>query len=265
MKKIYTLCSIAIVLVTSCQKNDTYLNEDNSKNYYAKGGFHENKPLAEISECSIIQISYSLGTENDHLQFTYNSAGDPVSITRTLGAQTGRPNYRFKYDEKNRLTDFIGYYNNSSAEFWHKYFYDNRGNIVLDSAYIFPQIATGIPENAYMSQLTYYTYDNKQRIVKDSTVFSSSIPAVVNTYVYDANGNKTGSNYDDQININRTNKIWMFINRDYSVNNPFQAVSYTTTGLPSSINLSPGGNGLVFLKSGFYKADILYQCNGKNK
>lgn len=265
MKKIYTLFSIAIALLTSCQKNDEYLGEDYSRNTYLKGAHLESKPLAEVKECSIVQIRYSLGNDIDNLQFSYNSVGDPVSITRTLGAQTGRPNYLFKYDQKKRLTDFVGHYNNNSAEFWHRYFYDNRGNIVLDSTYIFVQTANGFPENAYTRQLTYYSYDNKQRIIRDSTVFSGSIPSVVNIYDYDNDGNRTGRNYDDQININRTNKIWMFLNRDYSVNNPYKAVNYNTTGLPLSINLTSGENSVNFLGNVFYKSEVIYQCDGKGK
>ena len=131
--------------------------------------------------------------------------------------------------------------------------------------YIFPQITNGSPTNAYIHQATYYSYDNKQRIIKDSTVFAGSIQPVVNTYSYDINGNKTGSNYDDKINLNRTNKIWMFLNRDYSVNNPYNAASYNTTGLPANLNLSQGENPLKFLGNIFYKAEILYECNPKAK
>jgi hypothetical protein len=265
MKKISILLPIAIVLLASCQKSDQYLGEEDPKTNYLKSAHLENKPLAEVNECLIVRISYWLGNESDNLEFIYNSSGDPVSITRTLGAHTGRPDYIFKYDEKNRLTDFVGTYRNTSAEFWHKYFYDSRGNIVLDSGYIFPQIANGFPENGYSRQLTYYTYDNKQRIIRDSTVFSGLYRPVVNIYAYDDNGNRIGNNYDDKININRTNKIWMFLNRDYSVNNPFKAVSYNTNALPASINFSSEGNSLGFLTNSFYKAEIFYQCNSKAK
>lgn len=265
MKKIYTPALIAIVLLYSCQKSDAYLSEDDTNNYYAKGARLEQKPLAEISQCSIIRISYSLGTITDQLQFTYNSSGDPLSITRSIGAQTGRPNYLFKYDAKNRMTDFIGPYNNGSAEFWHKYFYDSKGNIVLDSGYIFPRITNGVPENAYSRQATFYTYDNKQRIISDSTVYAALIPPVVNHYAYNADGNKTGSNYDDQFNINRTNKVWMFLNRDYSVNNPYTAISYSSNGLPTNIDVHEEGQVLNFLQNSFSKAEISYQCNNKSK
>jgi hypothetical protein len=192
VKKISTpLIALAIALLSGCQKSDEYLNEAYLKNEYVRGEALNHKPNAEIPECSILQIIYPVGTGNDILQFSYNSQGDPVSITRLLGGHTGYPNYLFKYDEKNRLTNFIAPYSgNTTAEFWHQYFYDARGNIIMDSAYIFPRIENGFPENSYMSQLTYYTYDNKRRIIKDSTVFSNSNSTSVHRYSYDANGNR---------------------------------------------------------------------------
>ena len=261
MKKISTpLIVLAVVLLSGCQKSDDINNDYLSA--LSKNGYLKNKSNANIKDCSIQKISYSTGSNNDVLQFTYNSSGDPVSITRLSGGSTGYPNYVFKYDEKNRITDFIGpYSSNTSAEFWHRYAYDAPGNIILDSTYIFPRISNGFPENAYSRKLTFYTYDNKRRIIRDSTVFSNSATTVVHSYVYDDNGNKVGNIYDDQININRTNKLWMFLNRDYSVNNPFKADGYTTSGLPSGFNLSPDGNSFQFLGNVYYKAQISYACD----
>jgi hypothetical protein len=268
MKKISTLLAAAITFLSSCQKADEYLSDDMLKGKYVNDQYLQHKPNAEVKQCSIVQIVYEAfpGT-NDVLQFTYNAAGDPLSITRQLGAHTGYPNYIFKYDEKNRLTELIGPYNgNTTAEFWHKYFYDNKGNIILDSTYVFPQMQNGFPENYHSRRLTFYTYDNKRRIVGDSTVFSNPVPSVVHTYGYDANGNRTGRQYDDKINVNRTNKIWMFLNRDYSVNNPFTATSYNATGLPSSFNLSPEENGFQFLGNSYHAVQVVYACdNGPGK
>jgi hypothetical protein len=57
----------------------------------------------------------------------------------------------------------------------------------------------------------------------------------------------------------------MFLNRDYSVNNPYDAASDITTGLPVKLSLSQGENPLKFLGNIFYKAEILYECNPKAK
>ena len=259
MKKVSTLLVIAIVVLSSCQKSDEYLNTELVEGKQIK----ENGKLAgEIKKCSILQVTYTMSGTTDVLQFTYNSSGDPESIRRNSGGHTGYPNYAFKYDQRKRLTDFIGPYNNTTAEFWHKYLYDNRGNIVLDSTYIFPRIENDFPENPYTRELTFYTYDDKDRIIKDSTVFSGSTSAVVHTYAYDERGNKIGNTYDNNININRTNKIWMFLNRDYSVNNPFRADSYNASGLPSSFTLSQE-NAFNFLSNAYATAQIIYECDAQ--
>jgi hypothetical protein len=33
--------------------------------------------------------------------------------------------------------------------------------------------------------------------------------------------------YDNKINVHRTNKLWMFLDKDYSVNNPIDNGTYT--------------------------------------
>ena len=171
MKRIYILLAIEATL-WSCQKADEHLSEDASKPNHLKSSYLEHKPNAEVNECKIVQVNYTVGSRNDVLQFTYNSSGDPISITRALGAHTGYPNFVFKYDDKDRMSELIGTYdNNNVAEYWHKYFYNNKNQIILDSAYIFPTIRNGFPENSYIQQATFYTYDNKDRIIKDSTSF----------------------------------------------------------------------------------------------
>ena len=139
------------------------------------------------------------------------------------------------------------YFSGTGAEFWHKYFYENveSNRIVLDSVYAFPIFLNGI--NAPLTRIqgsaaSYLTYDKKGRIIKDSTycrdAITKDVYVTVNTYSYDAGGNRTGRTYDDKVNIHRTNKIWMFFDRDYSVNNPFIAESYNSIGLPTKVNTS---------------------------
>lgn len=248
MKKISTpLFALAVTLFSSCQKEDEQLSFKSATN---------------IKKCPIIQIVYEAPAGRDVLQFSYNSKGYPTRISRLLGGHTGYPNFAFKYDEKNRLTDFIGPYDgNTVAESWHRYFYDHKGNIIMDSTYVFPTISNGFPENAFTTRLTFYTYDHKGRIIKDSTVFANPAPAEVNYYSYDRNGNKTGSSYDDKVNINRTHDIWMFLNRDYSVNNPFTAETYNAADLPTRIDLSSKAATFQFLGNDYSRSQINYACD----
>jgi hypothetical protein len=43
------------------------------------------------------------------------------------------------------------------------------------------------------------------------------------------------SGYDDKVNLDRTNPIWQFLDRDYSMNNRFIAEKYNAAGLPAII------------------------------
>ncbi len=207
----------------------------------------------------IYRDPYSKNSPPDTITFTYNQYGNPVSGTRP-GPRTGAPNYLFLYD-KDRLTDFVGVYSNgTSAEYWHKYFYDNLGRIVLDSVYQFPQIQNGKMVNPYGSYIIRFDYDNLNRIIGGTMILPDGY-TYPQSYSYDANGNRSGGSYDSKINFRRTNRIWMFLDRDYSINNSFLADTYNAIGLPTSINLNPDGGfqTAVFTENYFSEATIIYQ------
>jgi len=259
MNKNFVLLVVAGAIVTGCQKTDEVLSEDSSKANFQKSTSLAHKSNSELKQCQVTQVSYVTNGTTDVLQFTYNSLGDPVSITHVNGAATGRPNYAFKYNSRNQLSDFIGPYDgNSYAEFWHKYSYDSRGNIAMDSTYIFPKISSGAPENAYSSYLTYYIYDAAGRITKDST---PSLNRVV-TYSYDANGNRLDGSYDNNVSVYRTNVIWMFLNKNYSVNNNLNTSNFNATGLPLTFT-SSGESSFSFLGNEYTDVQFTYDCSGK--
>lgn len=237
------------ILVPGCEKGTEY---------------NINRGAAELKDCPITQIIRNNYGIVDTLVFVYNSFGDPVSATRLPSPGTGAPTYVFKYDKKRRLTDVIGlYHSGTSAEVWHRYFYDNPGNskIVKDSTYYFVLIQNGQPFNYLQSSLSFLTYDKYDRIIKDSILYSWTSESFITEYSYDENGNRTGRTYDNKINIHRTNKIWMFYDRDYSVNNPFVADSYNSKALPTKLNLTPlKATYLRFLGEDFFIAQIKYGC-----
>ena len=86
---------------------------------------------------------------------------------------------------------------------------------------------------------------------------------------YDRNGNlvRPGVTYDDKINIYRTNRVWQFINGDYSRNNPVTGggfysfpvtpAAYNGAGLPTRFL---GPSTLIFGYS-FYTMDVTYSCD----
>lgn len=211
---------------------------------------------------------------NDTMTFTYNSHGDPVKGARKY-TSTGAPDFVFKYDKYNRLTDLIGVYDFNypdNVESWHKYFYNEYNQIVLDSFYLFPSIINGQPSisSAEYSIIT-YEYDIKNRISKVTTTYYGNVSPTVSYeyYSYDENSNLQGVPHDNKINLHRTNKIWMFLDRDYSVNNPaIASYNYNSFGLPVKI-VFPSGSFGQFMHAGlnflnYEQADIKYTCDIKN-
>jgi hypothetical protein len=264
MKRIPVFFALALgALVFSCKKTDG----DIQKRKDVEVSESVQQKIKEADYCEVKQIIHApCCSLKDTLVFSYNSFGDPVYIRRLPRAGTGAPHFVFKYDKKRRLTDIIGMYESGAgAEFWHKYYYENPGNsnIVKDSSFYLVRLRGDTIINYTASAVTFFTYDKWDRIIKDSTRYFPQGMEVKN-YLYDANGNIAGRTYDNKTNIHRTNKIWMFYDRDYSVNNPFPAANYNSSGLPTAFSFSfPEPYYMQFLTY-FRDAVITYSC-GKDK
>jgi len=167
----------------------------------------------------------------------YNEFENPIAITSpVLG--TGNTYHEFKYDKWHRLKEHIGHMDHGQFQNWHFYGYDNSGRIGYDTTYWFGTLGEK-PTNYWFREYATYEYDNQNRIVK-VTGHNDQVSLGSITYAYDAAGNlihppSDGIEYDNKININRTNDIWMFLSRDYSVNNPFIANAYNSAGYPTII------------------------------
>lgn len=250
MIKFSTLAVVCLIVIefSGCKKGDEkYLQQH---------------PTADLKQCPIERIIYQTLIRMDTLNLFYNSWGDPVSSTHTQKG-TGSPNYVFRYDKKHRLTDYIGVYEDgASGEYWHKYFYDNPGsdNPTSDSLYTFVSFQNGVITEYLDAAMTFYTYDREGRIIKDSTLWHGGYRTYIKHYLYDANGNLQGRQYDQSLNFHRTNKIWMFLDRDYSVNNPFVADSYNAHKLPTKLNLDPKTSYFQLLNVYFHNGEITYGC-----
>src|SRR5882757_2324396 len=80
-------------------------------------------------------------------------------------------------------------------------------------------------------------YDQLNRIIREEVTPSRMPelpPPTVITYQYDASGNLFPNNHDNKVSLLLTNKVWRFINRDYSINNPVVADAYNDHGLPTA-------------------------------
>ncbi|MBA4168642.1 MAG: hypothetical protein H0X41_14045, partial [Chitinophagaceae bacterium] len=88
-------------------------------------------------------------------------------------------------------------------------------------------------------------------------------------YYYDSTGNLMDTVgflpravYDNKVALYRTNKVWQFVNRNYSLNNSVAAVSYTASGLP--VEFRPTGQTPrvpEFLGFTLFPARLDYTCS----
>ncbi|HEV2354112.1 MAG TPA: hypothetical protein VGR89_07710, partial [Puia sp.] len=166
----------------------------------------------------------------------------------------------FRYDRNHRLTDFIGVYSFSdttNGEFWHRYFYNSRGLITKDSVFIFPYIVNGQLSTYIYPRLIQLGYDDRGRVNIEINAYGGNDTI---HYEYDAKGNLIGGTYDNKLSFRQTNRIWMFLDRDYSLNNRFIADSYYAGLLPLHIGLQAEEvYPLYFLYDGYFTtADITY-------
>lgn len=234
----------------------------------------------DTPNCKIVKIISNGGANKDSIVIAYNSLGNPISILRTA-AITGSPNYFFRYDQQNRLIDKIGAYGDESGdnyyETWHHYIYKgNSKRPFADSSYAFGTIGTGpLPGPDYLSKgYTTFSYDSYGRMVN---VLQTEIYPYTDVYTYSYHYNAAGNldvivsdfpfgepevkyitTYDNKINLHRTHPIWQLIDRDYSVNNPFIAGSYSNDGLPLSFGLPSTSYQLLNSVSG--QLEVSYDC-----
>jgi len=232
--------------------------------------------------CDIKKItSYRPFEDTVIATFQYNQQGNPTKVLLNHPG-TGRPQLFFRYDKKNRITDYYGAYQddpNSSCEFWTRYVYDAQGKkIVGDSTFGFAVMHNNepVPYPQFITVAT-YEYDSYARLVKVLRRWIN-IPSVLlqtYTYTYDNNGNRTfyrsyngdalvfevAYTYGDKPNLHRTNPVWMQVDADYSVNSAIPTVSYNKYGLPLKTTGGPAGATHAFLyQIDVSKADFEYDC-----
>jgi len=226
-------------------------------------------PCADFRLCNIKSYSFpgfSTTYSPNTATFTYDAFGNPLTVTNTE-VVTGEPNLIFTYDAAHRLSQFIRPYANGTFETWSKYVYDGSGRIATDTTYVFGVVTPTGPTDYLEARLTTYTYDATCRILKTSSLViegeNTGTPPFVQTYAYDASGNlvRPGISYDNKVNIHRSNKIFMFVDRDYSMNNPFTATSYNAYSFPSLVNLPKPVPSIYFLQRFIDQASFVYECD----
>jgi YD repeat-containing protein len=191
--------------------------------------------------CRIESLWENAGAPNQRfILFLYDEFENPVAITTPVPT-TGHPYRTFKYDQYHRLREYRGEYSNGNYEFWHFYGIDLNGRIGTDTMYTLGTIGATGPATYFERAISKITYDGQGRIIKVVTTTQTNPSQTETNYTYDGAGNlvRPGVTYDNKMNLNRTNDIWQFLNRDYSMNNAFVAEAYNPAGFPTIIN-SPG-------------------------
>ncbi|ATL48787.1 hypothetical protein COR50_17355 [Chitinophaga caeni] len=233
--------------------------------------------IPRAASCQIVKLKGGLFI-GDSLVITYDNKDRPIRMTRA-SVGTGSPNYVFLYDKKGRLSDFYSVYEppNPYFENWHRYQYDDRNRIVTDTSYSFGYVGPGVPlpspdfGHLVVGNVSTYKYDSENRIIQ-ATDFYGLSTLITSDFVYNRQGNiekiirqSGGSSstetftYDDKIGLRRTNPVWQFLDRDFSVNNSMKVSSYNRYGLPVDVDFGIHGGG-IFATVQVSATTITYNC-----
>lgn len=247
MKKTIALACITVawfslLLLSGCKKILDYIHpqaDDHAKNCR----------IERVTTNFMDTYALEDGVFKDTAWFAYNADGNPVSIKhRYTKMRDGiyTLDMRFKYDHKKRLLVFLENSGSSGdgnifAFFWHKYTYVGD-YLIIDSIFTYASGNWNVsdrPENFDETGMIIIEceLDVFGRVKKERR----EGPYEDIIYNYDANGNLQPSvGYSNKTNIRQTNKVWMFISRDYSVNSPIgDASQYNGQKLPVALNAMP--------------------------
>ncbi|HYF31482.1 MAG TPA: hypothetical protein VD993_10220 [Chitinophagaceae bacterium] len=229
MKKFFrtavaAICIMHAFTLVSCKKDVSPAND-----LIAASATEAASPFCKIERYTTNAPFFGSG----YAEFGYNEAGDPVRVIPRF-----MPDYRisheFRYDSLHRLTDHIFGSSKGFFDAWTRYGYDPSGRIATGIQYRNGLYGTN-PVGGTPVSLTIFFYDEAGRINKTISYYTRELPSVTQTYQYDDAGNlmRPGVVYDDKVHFRRTSNVWMFIDRDYSMNNPLTAASYNQQGLPT--------------------------------
>lgn len=257
MQQLFTKALLAILCVTALMSCKRELARKDSS--------------VAIVKCRIKQlILKSEAEKNKTGTFEYNAAGNPISYTPTAYS-VGSLKYEFRYDNNGRLTDYIGYSPAAiplSCQFWTRFVYE-ANRIVRDSVYYNSNYGPALITYAKHIGITEYEYDQQERISRIKyKQHANGVPnGVMGNYKFDYNdeGNLVlpGAVYDDKVSIYRTNKIWMFLSRNFSNNNIGSPLSYNSNGLPVAFATAAARAASMrfFEALDLSNCEILYECD----
>jgi hypothetical protein len=281
IKSIAIVLPFAIALIaTSCQKLFDYIQKPGNGD--------------AVSKICQVQTINSDGPYGANYVFNYNKRGDLESII-TDKPNDGNANVFITYDNKHRAVEVLSSFTPTpttpgSAWSWEKLGYNKDNQIVVDTLYGIVSIGPdgAIVISNYFLSITQFQYDANNRVVAsdDSAWFRGSYSNREHyAYKYDANGNLNYTarqsrswnswgesiyndtfrvkGYDNKISIRRTDKMWMFLDRNYSMNNSLSGATYNTYGLPVFFDSQQYLQGLTTIIT-FVTGNVTvqYNCEG---
>lgn len=206
----------------------------------------------EFSACKLRRVYQNMeyGQSPFTGLFTYNKAGDPVSVVfKRVNGGWPPLNWYFSYNKQGRLIEFRFAHENPAdgrQSFTHRYGYGSDGRIAVDTFIeSWPSSDTVFSPDREDVYVSTFTYDAQNRIIKESIKHIRSTdgglrPTRNPTFTYDRRGNLAvagwkSSSYDNKVSIFRSHPVFQFIHRNYSVNNAAAQPSYNSKGLPLSV------------------------------
>lgn len=225
---------------------------------YSFDNYRKN-PGIDLRFCNIKTWSDTQGEDARVNVFTYDEHQNPVSVKSNLSG-TGNGNHYFTYDDKLRLVKY-------EFEFVRtKQFHYEGTSRTASGAQVIDLLGREFSET--------YTYDDKNRIIKSelhlvTTPFEGEIiPDEVREYIYMnddlnsivMNGQQVNPDvvYTNQPSVYMTNKVWMFINQNYSRHSIDAVETINRMGLP--LKYEANHYEFPFLDIDGANSSITYNC-----
>lgn len=246
-KAVWAICSGVLFTFSGCQKIWDYF--DDHHNHAAKCRIEEIQFTTEMEDG---------GSQAGHAVFSYDNNDNPTQIQIYDPGNDSWPGDKgFRCDSDNRL---IVYVEDMFISVWHKYIYVNATTII-DSSFVYSSgdyTVTDRPDTHVYTRVSKITLDNRGRIIRDENDMDGT-----KEYNYDFRGNliRPGVTYTGKTNIRQTNRVWQFIDRDYSKNQPAGEVeTFNSNNLPyqfsNEFSMSGGFNVLPIHPG----AVVRYRC-----
>ncbi|MDH7460595.1 hypothetical protein QEG73_04875 [Chitinophagaceae bacterium 26-R-25] len=266
----FALSFTLAICLTSCQKVFDYIHKPGNGD-----------AVSNICQVQTLAVDGPWGPTS--YAFNYNKHNDLESLIVTPQAD-GYTNMFFFYDNKHRTNKVL----HSSLPdvtnpdyVWRtdKFEYNKANQIIRDSLIIpyFHFIIVSLPQydaydrviatvdsvwsngNLQGMYLYFYKYDERGNLARQVRRYKGD----QTSWIFYSDTLKLAP-YDDKISIRQPNKFWMYIDRNYSINNCLSGATYNNFGLPVNFEgeqYSRGYNWFLNYLNG--KVTVEYQCDAK--